>query len=621
MEAEIRAPLLFPSIIGLILDTRIVDYFLVPRVSGDFTLPGICLPINSFVANQMQARKEVIMANSDQSVCYNLLDESWISVVYENGTANNVSLIRLFEDAPRIRSISGEMPQMYFATVRLALAVLYRAYEFLDTSNEALRAAWKAIWDQGAFDMDYVAGYLQDYRDRFELFDVECPFYQVANLAYMGKDCDSVSELMPEIPKPDKFLFSMRAPQSVNRLERNEAARYLVLAHAFDVAGIKTPVEGNSHVNKGKVYAPKGAVGTGWCGAIGGVFLEGNNLFQTLMLNWVLYDGRSNGFPSGEDDAPPWEEPIMTADLIERNPVGIVDMLTWQSRRVRLVPDEEADGVVGVVMCYGDVMTAVDKQRFETMTAWRESKQQQKKLNSPTIPWMPVTFDSGKALWRGLSPLLSAGADEGGSTDDLRPGVVRWAEELVRRGVLAPDWTLSIRAQGMTYGTQSSVYEEGIDDYVNLRALLFQKDAKAADRVVEVVGQTDAAVNELAKFVANMEIASGDKRRSTDSTAKAFKDDVRDRAYGELDGLFREEIANFTAEVDPPEYCDAWRERVRAVLRSIARSYVDSAGRSMFAEHGDMTAGKAVRLFRWGLAKALGTTSPAFDTARSADGE
>lgn len=49
-------------------------------------------------------------------------------------------------------------------------------------------------------------------------------------------------------------------------------------------------MEGNTHVNKGKVYAPKGMLGTGWLGGIGGLYAEGRNLFETLMLNWVLYD-------------------------------------------------------------------------------------------------------------------------------------------------------------------------------------------------------------------------------------------------------------------------------------------------------------------------------------------
>lgn len=533
---------------------------------------------------------------------YSLVDEPWITVVYTDGTVRNVSLVTLFRDAPVIRTIAGEMPQMYFTTLRLALAILYRAYEFPVLTKERLIEEWVAIWSQGTFDLDIVEGYLEDYRDGFDLLSSNRPFYQVAGLEYMGKECDPISELMPDIPKPDKFLFAMRSPQSVQELSLDEAARYIVLAQAYDIAGIKSPVQGSTHVSGGRVYAPKGAVGTGWCGAIGGVFLEGENLFQTLLLNWVLWDTARSGGPLAEreGDVPPWELPSPAPDLSEADSAGPVKALTWQSRRIRLVFDESQQKAVGVISSYGDVTTAVDKQYCETMTAWRESEAQRKRLGTAHVPWMPQQHDASKALWRGLASMLSS-RNVLGAGKDLRPGVIVWAQGLLDSRAISPDRLLSLHAQGMTYGTQSSVFEDAVDDRIDLCALMLRDDSQAVFNVLEVVSQADAAVSELVKFVRNMELAAGDKRRSG-----SFDNDVRERAYDALDQLFRERIAHFTTEVDPFDYCNVWRSGVREHLWALACSYVDEAGRSLFAEHDGMTSGRALHYFRTGLSRALG---------------
>lgn len=75
--------------------------------------------------------------------------------------------------------------------------------------------------------------------------------------------------------------------------------------------------------------------------------------------------------------------------------------------------------------CYGDVVAPYNTDVFEKMTAWRSSVTQQKKLGLPAPPHMPVVHDAGKALWRGLEPILCA-SDEG----DSRPGLIRWLEEI-----------------------------------------------------------------------------------------------------------------------------------------------------------------------------------------------
>lgn len=540
---------------------------------------------------------------TQQSPHYDLRFEPWIPVERLDGTTDVISIRDALVGAHQIRRLSGEIPGEGLALLRLLLAFVYCInYELGEVGEKQKKERWEELRSQGCFWSDQIDEYLADYPNEFDLFDDEHPFYQIPGLAYMGeKEFDSVSELMLDVPKPEKFLFSMRSPAHLDALPFDLAARYLVVAQAYNTAGIKSPVVGNTSAKSGKAYAPKGALGTGWCGALGGIYLEGQNLFETLLLNFVLF--LSNVSVIASDDYAPWEREVPSADTCQREPTGPVDLLTWQSRRIRLIPSEDGSCVRGVIISYGDVLIPANKQRFEMMTGWRESTQQQKKLGTATVPLMPVAPDTARALWRGLPGLLAL-ADGG----KLRPGVIRWMSEL-QDAQSSEDWRLNVRivCQGVSYGTQSSVVDDAITDSVDLRATLLRKDSEAVLKMLDVIERTDQAVGVLVRFVQNVERAQGDKRRYdsfSDSAAQASREDVREGAYDALDALYRARIAEFPDEgVD--EYCLAWRKEAQFVLRRLANAYVSRRHVSCFSEHDDVSVGQALAWFEGGLVKAL----------------
>lgn len=545
---------------------------------------------------------------------FNLIDSPWISVVYRDGTAKDVSLHTFFVDASEISQISGDIPQQTAPILRLALAILYRAYygnvdeQITDEDKEQ---DWIDAWDQRHFKIDVINDYLETFHHRFNLLDPQYPFFQVPSLTYQtDKDYDPVGEIIADVPKPEKFLFSLRGKGTIEDISLAEAARWLVYLQSYDTAGIKTPVEGNTHVNKGKVYPPKGVVSTGWMGSLGGVFLEGSTLFETLLFNWCLISKRAKASIVGnEEDKPAWERAVPGFDIvIKAGPEGPADLFTWQDRRIRLVTNDAGDRIVGIVSCYGDVLTAYNKHAFETMTVWRESDAQKKKLGLSEPPLMPVTLDSSKALWQGLQPILmkSRGTDE-----DLRPEVIRWMErmkdELAQRGNPLPEVT--IHAQGIAYGTQSSVVDNAIDDSLNINASLLRHDAPAVAKVVDVVATTEKGVLELVKLARRVEQAAGDKRDKNQSTQ--INADIRELAYGELDALFRERIADFSEEEDPEDYAESWLREVRAIIKRIGAQFIaDSSGSSFSYQKVEkipyMTASRADLLFQSGLKKCFG---------------
>ncbi len=518
---------------------------------------------------------------------FNLLTNPWIPVVGLSGGTAEVSLLTLFRDAHRIRRVIGDIPQLELPLIRLCVAIMYRAFAGgfeRELRRSEMRKAWEALWLKGSFPMEALEDYLDEYKEGFDLFGAR-PFFQVPGLAYSSKDkeFDPIRELIADVPKDAKYLFSMRARNAPGDISYAEAARWLLFFNSYDFAGIKTPVVGNSSARNGKVYPPKGYPGTGWLGSIGGVFLEGNNLFETLMMNFVMYD---TAFPDrvlfeNEHDSAPWERSTPLADCEIKIPQGPAQMLTWQSRRARLVASEVPGQVKGVIGCYGDVLHPTEAPGWETMTSWRPSAQQQKALGTSTVPLMPKTHVCGRALWRGLSALLSKGESADG---DYRPGVIRWLEELRYEEIEGVPDVVTIHAQGVEYGAQSSVIANALDDRIDLGSAMMRSDSEATTQTIALVAQTEQAVSRLATFVREVGRIKGDARGDRDSQTGRMSDDVRDRAYAELDELFRSKIAGFSTDEPVVEYCNAWYDETHRVLLRLARSYLADAGPQPFTQ-------------------------------------
>lgn len=103
---------------------------------------------------------------------------------------------------------------------------------------------------------------------------------------------------------------------------------------------------------------------------------------------------------------------MTAAAAASRRPSGPVDLYTWQSRRIRLLP---TDGRVrDALVCNGDPLTPQNMHRFEPHTAWRRSKPQETKHKLPLV-YMPQEHNPDRAVWRGLQSLLPGSAPRQGA--------------------------------------------------------------------------------------------------------------------------------------------------------------------------------------------------------------
>lgn len=547
--------------------------------------------------------------SNDLRPCFDLTREPWLPVLRNDGTEAELSLSDVFAQAAEIRRLVGDVPTQEFALLRLLLAVLHDAVE-----GPADLDAWQELWQDG-LPLDGAGGviaYLDRHRDRFDLLHPEAPFFQTPGLRTAKNEIASLDRLVADVPNGTLF-FTMRA-RGVERLSFAEAARWVVHAHAFDTSGIKTGAVGDPRVKGGRVYP----LGTGWAGNLGGVFVEGDDLRETLLLNLIAFDTGNLRIDAGQD-RPAWRRPVQgPAELepleLSRRPAGVRDLYTWQSRRIRLVFDKES--VHGVVLAYGDSLSPRNQHMREPMTGWRRSPAQEKKHDLAQV-YLPREHDPGMNAWRGLGALVAGRVPGWEQRQEaaaiVRPRILDWVARLTIEGGFPEDFLVRARLVGAQYGTQQSVIDEMVDDAVAMPVvLLHERDTRLGQEAIDAVADAEEAVRVLGDLAADLARAVG----ADPEPARAH---ATRNGYAVLDGPFRAWLAGLTSKAVPQSQRAAWQDEARAIVARLGAREVDDAGdaawegRVIQTGKGQelwLTASRAEATFRYRLRRALPGTAP-----------
>lgn len=496
------------------------------------------------------------MTSSNAS--FNLIDRPWIPVIQLDGETTELSIREVLLRSSTISAVVGDVPTQAFAIQRLLLAILRRAIPW--DPDEPI-GNWMDVWDAGQLPTADIDHYLDRVASRFDLWSKTVPFLQVADLATARGEFKSPDVLIADVP-PNERYFTSRAGTGTESLTFAESARWLLHTHAYDPSGIRSGDPRDPRTKGGKGYP----IGVSWCGMLGGILLEGDSLFQTLLLNTVLR--RAGEFDVVQTDLPSWErEPVGPAVRGSSIPTGPTDLLTWQSRRIRL--HRSGDRVIGAMVGQGDPVEPFNKGQLEYHTPWRYSEIQTKKFGQPR--YFPKTHDPERAIWRGLESLLSTVSDpKTAAVDRFRPPeIITWLGELLLEGAIPLDTVVRPHAFGMEYVSQSSVIRSATDDILTISASLVPHDShlrQIAERAVRVAEDAATALAGLARDLARTVGAE-----DTGDTARA-------QGFYALDQPYRRWLSAISSQSDPEIIFVTWERTVGSLIEPIARDLIRAAG-------------------------------------------
>jgi CRISPR system Cascade subunit CasA len=342
---------------------------------------------------------------------YNLLDRPWIVCVQSDGVSRTLGLRDIFARAHTLREISGDTPLETAALHRLLLALLHRIFGPQDDR------VWAALWAAGRFDTARLDGYWADYGACFDLFDAQAPFYQAPDNRVKPKPPNS---LILNLAFGNKAtLFDHHTDDEALTLSPAKAARALVTLQAFGLAGL-SGIRGDTFTD-----GP-------WTRGV--VFLiQGETLFETLLLNALIYPTRDDDLLHHPEDCPAWEQADPFASPRTR-PRGYLDYLTWQNRRIMLIPELTPEGlrVVEITMAPG---LRLAPEILDPLHHYRMDERR-----GPLV----MRFSEERALWRDSAALFKVH-----SHDARPPRTFNALADRIEKRILEPQTTRRYAALGM----------------------------------------------------------------------------------------------------------------------------------------------------------------------------
>ncbi len=502
------------------------------------------------------------------TLSFNLTDAPWIPCMDAAGHAVELGLRETLTRAHELREIGGESPLATAALYRLLLAVLHRVHD-----GPQSYAAWAELWESGRFDAARINAYLTQWRERFDLFHPERPFYQKADDSLKPK---SLAALVYDVASGNNAtLFDHHTEAGGLAMTPAQAARALLAAQAFGLAGLCLP---------GRPFTDAPC-------ARGIVFLaQGNTVFETLLLNLLRYDDE-HPLRRQPQDRPAWEmDDPFTPD--RQIPLGYLDYLTWQNRRVLYLPKETPNGLLVREMTLGPGLR-LDASVEDPMKHYRKDKDR---------GLLPLRFNEDRALWRDSAALFSL------SRSEYRPPLAfNWLANLVSEGILRKEQTRRMLALGMA-NDQAKVEFFRAERWP--LPLAYLQDEPLVEALQTALDMSEAVSNQLwgatrtlaTLFVcpeADQEGAHQPAREDLDKVMGQW--DVKRRYWAQLEPPFRLMLETLPADRDGA--LADWQR----TLRRAAWSAFDSIAENLAANPRTLKA--AVRA-REQLAAGLGKVLP-----------
>jgi CRISPR system Cascade subunit CasA len=492
----------------------------------------------------------------------NLADKPWIPCVLNTGETRDLSLADTLVRAHEIREIFDESPLVTVALHRLLLAIIHRNF------GPNGRKAWFELWRRERWDESKLSRYFSRWRERFELFHPKHPFYQVPEMEGVARQPAAV--MFQEMAAGNNTtLFDHSFEEAPLALSAARAARGLVARQAYSVGG------GNSTpFNLSHSPLLRGVT----------VLVAGENLFQTLALNLIRFD-EEHPFPRARrEDLPIWEQERPATPRKEGSrPAGYLDYLTWQSRRIRLYPEEDRASVC-FCQLQQNLKLAEDAPR-DPFKCYRKDEKR---------GWIALPLREERALWRDSHTLM-----ELSSQLHNRPAVFDWVAQLAGEpgasdAGVGPYFSFSAFGLATDIGKAASVTfwrHERLP-----LPIVYLSDPGPLGRLAEAIEYAEQVARDLrdstwvlARAIFQpLDSASSQQERRDDANRLAQELAPLRFFWPELDAPFIQlmtDIAKIPSELREARLLE-WRQRVRRIARNcfaqITRDF-DTGGRALRA--------------------------------------
>lgn len=554
---------------------------------------------------------------------FNLVTDPWIKVLDSDTNSEKlVSLKELFRNAGSYRQLAGEMHAQDLAILRLLEAILITVYSRVDADNQiydwvvlnktmqvqtyenpaglklvkTLSKTWKKLYESGNF-TDAIFEYLDKNITFFDFFG-QRPFYQVTAEQYDSfvedkkkiKNGSGTVDLMQmnRLISQSGNSIAIFAPKSStwkNKLSLDELIRWLITYQNFTGVTDKTKVRAKENHSNSR----------GWLYTLNPIFVKGNNLFQTLMLNLVLFNP---SMPEYVPQQPVWEENLIEyvkKRLSRIKPDNIAETYTVWSRLLHIEWKEEGPVVFSAGLPAFESTNTFD---IEPMSIWRKNRK-----DGNFYPATKGLSNMGIAMWRNFGQYVPTL----GNNEAKKPLAVEWLNFLKKKTDFSGNKMINLHTSGIisSGGAKFLIPAAEFDDNLRIESdVLFDCSEDKANmwpaRIEEMVELNQEVGRKYYRFL--MEVG---QIRFGQQGAGDFAARQSQAFYDSLNEPFTEWISGLTGNDNRETKQNAWKKELRQLALKILDDFLDIIPPRDISGEKDNNIFIATNRYRCGLNKVL----------------
>ena len=463
---------------------------------------------------------------------FNLIDEGWIPVRKCSGERIELGIRDTLLHAKEIAVIEDASPLVVAALHRFLLAVLYRALEGPTDIDQA------KAWFKSGLPAERISAYLEQWRDRFWLFDESYPFFQIPG--FEPKVWRAWTALAAEHNADNaKVLFDHIDVTRPEAVPAAAAARWLLAAQTFSVSAGKSEL---SHT------------GTAPSATAAMVTPLGLQLEDTLLLNLVPQNRAVLS-----TDLPVWDrEPESLVSLkagAKRAIMGYCDRYTWRTRSVRLRSDESG-GVRELAFASG--VENASKDSLDPMLSYRIDDKNGK---------LPIQFKE-RGLWRDFDSLLPDDAK-------LAPEVIENVAALAR--VDRARFPSAVMVLGQS-NNKAKIEFWRLERFALPEALLGERSIRSdIHRLLADAEENQQGLWRACRCFARDLLSRGERDPDAKDISRLVEQMPASATYwSTLEAAFHDVLLGYTSESDPDHIRFTWLKTLRSALLNAWRQHAAS---------------------------------------------